>query len=122
MNDWLLYLVPGLGIIGIIVMLIKSQWVSKQDAGDANMKELAGHIADGAMSFLKAEWKVMSYFVIIAGCSFGIFRNISRALQSCYCHFVCYWCCTFRFSRIYRYAHCNQIKRKNYSGGQNQFG
>ncbi len=67
MNDWLLYLVPALGLIGIIVMLIKSAWVTKQDAGDANMKELAGHIADGAMSFLKAEWKVMSYFVIIAG-------------------------------------------------------
>ena len=71
MNDWLLYLVPGLGIIGIIVMLIKSGWVSKQDAGDANMKELAGHIADGAMSFLKAEWKVMSYFVIIAAILLG---------------------------------------------------
>lgn len=71
MNDWLLYLVPGLGIIGIIVMLIKSGWVSKQDAGDANMKELAGHIADGAMSFLKAEWKVMSYFVIIAALLLG---------------------------------------------------
>lgn len=71
MNDWLLYLVPGLGIIGIVVMLIKSGWVSKQDAGDANMKELAGHIADGAMSFLKAEWKVMSYFVIIAAILLG---------------------------------------------------
>lgn len=67
MNNWLIYLVPALGLIGIIVMLIKSAWVSKQDAGDANMKELAGHIADGAMSFLKAEWKVMSYFVVIAG-------------------------------------------------------
>ena len=67
MNNWLIYLVPALGLIGIIVMLIKSAWVTKQDAGDANMKELAGHIADGAMSFLKAEWKVMSYFVIIAG-------------------------------------------------------
>ena len=66
MNDWLIYLVPALGLIGIIVMLIKSAWVTKQDEGDANMKELAGYIADGAMSFLKAEWKVMSYFVIIA--------------------------------------------------------
>ncbi len=66
MNDWLIYLVPALGLIGIIVMLIKSAWVTKQDEGDDKMKELAGYIADGAMSFLKAEWKVMSYFVIIA--------------------------------------------------------
>ena len=46
-------------------MAFKSAWVSKQDAGEANMKELAGHIADGAMAFLKAEWKVLGIFVII---------------------------------------------------------
>src|SRR5690554_5977985 len=62
----LLYLVPFLGVIGLIVMAVKSAWVSKQDVGDANMAELARHIATGAMAFLKAEWKVMSYFVVIA--------------------------------------------------------
>ena len=61
------YLVPLLGIVGLIVMAIKSAWVSKQDAGDPNMKELAGYIADGAMAFLKAEWKILGYFVVIAG-------------------------------------------------------
>jgi K(+)-stimulated pyrophosphate-energized sodium pump len=45
-------------------MAIKSAWVSKQDAGDPNMQELAGHIADGAMAFLKAEWRVLSVFVL----------------------------------------------------------
>src|SRR3546814_14555420 len=30
------------------------------------MRALAGHIAEGAMAFLKAEWKVLSYFVVIA--------------------------------------------------------
>jgi K(+)-stimulated pyrophosphate-energized sodium pump len=62
----MLYLVPALGVIGILVMAIKSAWVSKQDVGEKNMSELAGYIADGAMSFLKAEWKIMSYFVVIA--------------------------------------------------------
>lgn len=47
-------------------MAIKSAWVSKQDAGDKNMQELAGYIADGAMAFLKAEWKVLSIFVVFA--------------------------------------------------------
>ena len=61
-----MYLVPGLGIVGLVAMLIKSAWVNKQNSGDANMTELAGYIANGAMSFLKAEWKVMSYFVVIA--------------------------------------------------------
>jgi K(+)-stimulated pyrophosphate-energized sodium pump len=62
----LIYSIPLLGLIGILVMAVKSAWVNKQDAGDANMKELAGYIADGAMAFLRAEWKVLSYFAIIA--------------------------------------------------------
>ncbi|MES2455558.1 MAG: sodium-translocating pyrophosphatase [Bacteroidota bacterium] len=60
----LIYFIPVMGLIGIVVMAIKSAWVNKQDAGDANMQELAGYIADGAMAFLKAEWKVLSIFVV----------------------------------------------------------
>lgn len=63
----LIYMIPVFGLVGILVMAIQSAWVNKQDAGDATMTELAGHIADGAMAFLKAEWKVLTYFVIIAG-------------------------------------------------------
>lgn len=62
----LIYLIPAMGIVGILFMLGKSAWVNKQEAGDAAMTELSGHIADGAMAFLKAEWKILSYFVIIA--------------------------------------------------------
>lgn len=62
----ILYLIPAFGVVGLIVMAIKSAWVNKQDAGDAKMQELAGYIADGAMAFLKAEWKVLSIFVIFA--------------------------------------------------------
>lgn len=66
LQENLIYLIPVLGLVGIIVMIVKSAWVSKQHAGDDNMRSLAGHIADGAMAFLKAEWKVLSYFVVIA--------------------------------------------------------
>ena len=65
-NDAIIYVIPLMGVIGLIVMAIKSAWVSKQDAGDKNMQELAGYIADGAMAFLKAEWKVLSIFVVFA--------------------------------------------------------
>lgn len=71
MNENLIYLVPVLGLVGLLVMAVKSAWVSKQDAGEANMKELAGYIADGAMAFLKAEWKVLAYFVVIAAVLLG---------------------------------------------------
>jgi K(+)-stimulated pyrophosphate-energized sodium pump len=46
-------------------MAFKSAWVSKQDAGEEKMQELAGYIAEGAMAFLKAEWRVLSIFVVI---------------------------------------------------------
>lgn len=62
----LIYAIPLLGIIGIVVMAVKSAWVNKQDPGDANMQELAGYIADGAMAFLKAEWRVLTIFSIFA--------------------------------------------------------
>jgi len=62
----LIYLIPLMGLIGILVMIGKSAWVSKQNAGDENMKTLAKYIAEGSMAFLRAEWKVLSYFVIIS--------------------------------------------------------
>ena len=67
----IVYLVPALGLVGLIVMAIKSAWVSKQDSGDDNMVELATHIANGAMAFLKAEWKVLTYFAVIASLLLG---------------------------------------------------
>jgi K(+)-stimulated pyrophosphate-energized sodium pump len=48
-------------------MIFKAIWVSKQDQGDSNMIELAGHISRGALAFLKAEWRVLGIFVAIAG-------------------------------------------------------
>jgi K(+)-stimulated pyrophosphate-energized sodium pump len=63
MGELIIYLIPAFGIIGLLVMAIKSAWVTRQDAGDENMQVLAGHIAKGALAFLKAEWKVLAYFV-----------------------------------------------------------
>ena len=62
-----IYFIPALGIIGILVMVGKSIWVSKQDPGDEKMVMISKHISDGAMTFLKAEWKILSYYVVIAG-------------------------------------------------------
>jgi len=71
MEQTFIYLIPLLGIVGLVVMSIKSAWVVKQHTGDKNMVELAGFIAKGAMSFLKAEWKVMGYFIVIAALILG---------------------------------------------------
>ena len=47
----LLYIIPALGILGLLVMAVKSAWVTRQDDGDEKMKELSGYIAAGAMPF-----------------------------------------------------------------------
>jgi len=65
-SNSIVYLVPAHGIAGLIVMAVKSAWVTKQDAGDEKMQNLASKIAAGAMAFLKAEWKVLTYFAVIA--------------------------------------------------------
>jgi K(+)-stimulated pyrophosphate-energized sodium pump len=69
--DKLMYLVPAMGVIGLLYTLIKYRWVSKQDAGTDRMKEISAYIADGAMAFLKAEWKILTYFAVIVGLLLG---------------------------------------------------
>jgi K(+)-stimulated pyrophosphate-energized sodium pump len=71
MGENVLYVVPLLGIVGLIMMVIKATWVAKRHAGDANMQELAGHIADGALAFLKAEWRVLAVFSFVAAILLG---------------------------------------------------
>jgi len=67
-----LYLIPLVGILALVVMMWKSAWVSKQDAGNDRMKEIAGYVAEGAMAFLKAEYRILSIFMVIAGIGLGI--------------------------------------------------
>jgi K(+)-stimulated pyrophosphate-energized sodium pump len=60
----ILYLLPVFGVLGLLFVVWKSAWVAKQDVGTDKMKKIAGHIAEGAMAFLKAEYKVLAIFVV----------------------------------------------------------
>ncbi|MGB0521586.1 MAG: sodium-translocating pyrophosphatase [Flammeovirgaceae bacterium] len=60
-----IYFIPLFGLLALAYTAVKASWVAKQDAGDERMQKLAGHIADGAMAFLKAEWKVLSMFAAV---------------------------------------------------------
>jgi len=71
MKDLLFYAVPAMGIVGLLYTLLKFNWVSKQDAGNDRMKEISTYIAEGAMAFLKAEWKILGYFVVIVALLLG---------------------------------------------------
>ena len=72
MDKSLFYAVPAMGLIGLLYTFIKFNWVSKQDAGNERMQEISKHIAEGAMAFLKAEWKILSYFVIVVALLLGV--------------------------------------------------
>lgn len=61
----LFVLVPIFGVIALVYTFLQSNWVSRQNAGNEKMKVISGHIADGAMAFLKAEYKILTYFVVI---------------------------------------------------------
>ncbi|MEY4383723.1 MAG: Inorganic diphosphatase [Bacteroidota bacterium] len=60
----IVYLVPAFGIVGLLYTAWKFSWVSNQNAGNETMQKLSGYIADGAIAFLKAEWKILAYFAI----------------------------------------------------------
>lgn len=61
----LFVLVPIFGVVALLYTFLQSNWVSKQNAGNEKMKTISGHIADGAMAFLKAEYKILTYFVVV---------------------------------------------------------
>jgi K(+)-stimulated pyrophosphate-energized sodium pump len=54
---------PAFGILALLFVFLKNNWVAKQEVGSEKMARIAKNIADGAMSFLKAEYKILSIFV-----------------------------------------------------------
>jgi K(+)-stimulated pyrophosphate-energized sodium pump len=73
--DKLIYLVPLMGVVGLLYTFIQFRWVSKQEEGTDLMKQISRYIAEGAMAFLKAEWKILGYFVVIVALLLGIMAS-----------------------------------------------
>ena len=62
----MIYLPLLMAVVGLVFMWVKRSWVLKQDAGDGKMKEISGYIYEGALAFLKAEYRLLAVFVVIA--------------------------------------------------------
>jgi K(+)-stimulated pyrophosphate-energized sodium pump len=77
----ILYLAPGLGVLALLYTALRAGWVSRQDAGDDRMRTIAGHIADGAIAFLRAEYRVLALFALIA-CLFLGFLSFGNERSS----------------------------------------
>jgi K(+)-stimulated pyrophosphate-energized sodium pump len=71
----LIYFIPVAGAVALLYALIKSAWINKQDVGTDKMKEIGGHIRDGAMAFLAREYKVLAIFVVAVAAALGIANN-----------------------------------------------
>lgn len=77
MDSIIIYLPIAMAVIGLAFMAAKRSWVLKQDAGDGKMKEISEFIYEGALAFLKAEYRLLTFFVIgasiaLAGISFVV--------------------------------------------------
>lgn len=66
MDSIMIYVPIIMAVVGLLFMAVKRSWVLKQDAGDGKMKEISDHIYEGALAFLKAEYRLLTIFVIVA--------------------------------------------------------
>jgi len=55
---------PVFGLLGLVFVFVKNNWIAKQEVGNEKMAKIAENIAKGAMSFLKAEYRILSIFVV----------------------------------------------------------
>ena len=78
-----LWIVLSAGVVALIFAFIKSNWINKQDQGTDKMEQIGKSIADGAMAFLRAEYRVLSFFVFIVALLLG-FANAGRQDSSAF--------------------------------------
>jgi len=69
------YIIPLFGVLALLYTFWRSSWISKKDIGTEKMKKISSHIAEGAMAFLKAEYKVLSIFVICVAILLAVTAN-----------------------------------------------
>jgi K(+)-stimulated pyrophosphate-energized sodium pump len=79
-NSSLLILAPIAGILGLLFAFYLSSKISKADPGTDRMKEIAGYIEEGAMAFLKREYRVLAVFIVVVFVVLGLFINWLTAI------------------------------------------
>jgi len=72
MGQSIIFLIPVFGVFALLFTFWKSSWVTKQEVGTEKMARIAASISDGAMAFLKAEYKVLAIFVVIVAILMGV--------------------------------------------------
>lgn len=80
MGGLLVYLLPALGLVGVIVAFGFYKAIAAKPAGNERMQEIAGMISDGAMAFLKREYKTLAVFIVVVAILLGIFINVQTSI------------------------------------------
>lgn len=65
MENTIIISIPFFGVLALLFIFIRSKWVTAQDPGTDKMKRIAASISEGAMAFLKAEYRILSIFVLL---------------------------------------------------------
>ena len=73
--ELILYAVPAFGILSLIFTYIRSKWVNAQSDGPPKMQAIAARIAEGAMAFLRAEYRVLAVFVLVVAVILAVTAN-----------------------------------------------
>ncbi|QHT65609.1 sodium-translocating pyrophosphatase [Rhodocytophaga rosea] len=73
--DKILYIIPLFGVVALLFTAWRSAWVSKQDPGTPKMQQIAARITEGAMAFLKAEYRILAIFVVCVAILLAVTAN-----------------------------------------------
>jgi K(+)-stimulated pyrophosphate-energized sodium pump len=84
MKEWLFYAVPAAGVLALVFAYMKASWVNAQDEGTDKMKEIAGHVREGAMAFLNREYKVLAVFVLAVAILLAVSNLVGESTAQAY--------------------------------------
>lgn len=73
--DIIAIIVPICAVLALIVAYALASWIGKLDEGTDRMKEISGYIREGAMAFLKREYKYMAVVIVVVFLVLGVFIN-----------------------------------------------
>ena len=85
----LLIVIPLIGLLGLLFAFIRMSWITKQSSGDSKMQEIGHAIARGAMAFLKAEYRILFFFVIIIALLMGFSADNTNSSWLIAVSFIC---------------------------------
>ena len=111
--DNILYFIPSAGILALLFVYLKNNWVASKEVGSEKMGRIAKNIADGAMAFLRAEYKILSVFVILTAILLG-FKGVSEGTSYLFCGgCVMFWTCWFHWNESSDKGKCQNHKRSS---------